>query len=254
MQIRLSACALVALGLLTACATDADPASHTGTEDVSTARAAELIADHGAVVLDIRTGDVLAMASRPGYDPNVFLPYIGEEQFAALRDDPAKPLFPRAFAGVYPPASTFKVVTALAALDSRVIHGASLINSPGGMRIGGRWFKNWHSGHEGRIGVERALARSCNTWFYRVGMDTGAANFCSVAHRLGFGAPTGLPLAGEAGGLMPTEDWMQEKFGQRLADGYLANAAIGQGHVLKALVNALDSDRLHHAYLFSGIT
>ena len=184
------------------------------------------------VVLDVRSGDVLAMASRPGYDPNVFLPYIGEKDFAKLRDDPSKPLFPRAFAGAYPPASTFKVVTALAALDSGVVNGDTRINGPGGLKIGNRWFRNWHSGHEGKIDVERALARSCNTWFYRVGMDTGAENFCSMAQRLGFGRPTGLPLAGEVGGLLPTEGWMREKFGHGFADGYLANAAIGQGEVL----------------------
>lgn len=184
------------------------------------------------VVLDVKTGDVLAMASRPDYDPNVFIPYIGEEQFARLRDDPSKPLFPRAYAGSYPPASTFKVSTALAALDAGVVTGESRINSPPSIKIGTRWFRNWHSKHEGKIGVERAMARSCNTWFYKVGMDTGAQNFSSMAQRLGFGERSGLPLGGETAGVLPSEAWMQEKYGHHFNYGYLANAAIGQGHVL----------------------
>jgi len=184
------------------------------------------------VVIDVKTGDVLALASRPDYDPNAFVPSISETEFAALRDDPANPMFARAFRGAYPPASTYKVVTALAALEAGVVDGGTLVDSPGSMKIGGRYFKNWHSGSEGRINVERALARSCNTWFYKIGMKTGAESFASMSLRLGYGQRTGIPLAAEAPGFVPTDENMMEQYGHLLRDGYLANASIGQGHVL----------------------
>lgn len=184
------------------------------------------------VVIDINTGDVLAMASRPGFDLNDFIPYISTEKYAALRDDPGKPLFARAFQGAYPPASTFKPIVAVTALSNRDIAKNTLINSPAKIKIGNHWFHNWSKTPEGNINVNRAIARSCNPWFYQVGMMTGPSAFLSVARRLGFGSKTDLPLLGETNGLIPNNEWMKKHHGRRLMDGDTANLSIGQGVML----------------------
>lgn len=189
--------------------------------------------DHGAfVVIDIHSGEVLAMASRPGFDLNDFVPFITTEKYAALRDDPGKPLFARAFQGGYPPASTFKPVVAVTALSNGEVHEHTLIDCPAKIKIGNHWMHNWSKSAEGHIDVKRAIARSCNPWFYQVGIKTGPTAFLSVARRLGFGSKTGLPLVGETPGLIPTNEWMRRHHGRKLLDGDTANLAIGQGVML----------------------
>ncbi|MGB0993099.1 MAG: penicillin-binding transpeptidase domain-containing protein [Akkermansiaceae bacterium] len=184
------------------------------------------------VVIDIHTGEVLAMASRPGFDLNDFIPFISTEKYDALRDDPAKPLFARAFQGAYPPASAFKPIVALTALSNGEIYEDSLIDCPGKIKIGNHWFHNWSKSSEGRMTVKRALARSNNPWFYQVGIRTGPTAFLSVARRLGMGSKTGLPLIGETPGLIPSNAWMKKHHGRKLTDGDTANLAIGQGVML----------------------
>lgn len=184
------------------------------------------------VVIDIETGEVLTMASRPSFDLNDFTPYISNTKYKELRDDPGTPLFGRAFQGAYPPASTFKPVVALAALQNRDISEHTLIRCPPAIRIGKHWFRNWTDVPEGDINVKRAIARSCNTWFYQVGIQTGPTAFLSVARRLGFGTKTGLPLVGETPGLIPTNEWMKKNHGRRMLDGDTANLSIGQGVML----------------------
>ena len=184
------------------------------------------------VVIDIHSGEVLAMASRPGFDLNDFVPFISTEKYAELRDDPGTPLFARAYQGAYPPASTFKPVVAVTALTNQDVREKTLIDCPAKIKIGNHWFNNWSKSAEGPINVKRALARSNNPWFYKVGMKTGPTAFLSVARRLGFGSKTGLPLTGETQGLIPSHEWMQENHGRRLMDGDTANLAIGQGVML----------------------
>ncbi len=184
------------------------------------------------VVMDVRTGDVYAMASRPTYDINTWIPAISSDQFRALQEDPDLPLFPRAFRGQYPPASTFKVSVALAALESGAIDGETLVDCPTSIRIGEFTYRNWNKKPEGRLSVMGAIMRSCNTWFYTVGRMTGGDNVSSMAHRFGFGSKTGLPLNAEAAGFMPTDALLKEKFGHGLSHGYLAHVSIGQGSVL----------------------
>lgn len=184
------------------------------------------------VVLEVQSGDVLAMASNPTFDPNAFVPGISEEAFAKLQEDKNLPLFARAFRGVYPPASTFKVPVALAALEAGTVDRFTTIDCPPQLKVGDRYFHNWHRSGEGKLGVVAALMRSCNTWFYKVGLQTGADNVSSMAFRLGFGEATGLPLRAEAAGFIPTNESMMSRYGYALSHGYLANACIGQGHVL----------------------
>ena len=193
----------------------------------------EKYCERGAfVVIDIHTGEVVAMASRPCFDLNDFIPFISNEKYKELREDPGKPLFGRAFQGAYPPASTFKPVVAVTALSNGEVHEFSLIDCPEKIKIGKHWFHNWSKEPEGFIDVKRAIARSCNPWFYKVGIQTGPTAFLSVARRLGFGSKTGLPLIGETEGLVPTNEWMVKNHNRRMMDGDTANLSIGQGVML----------------------
>jgi penicillin-binding protein 2 len=184
------------------------------------------------VVLDVITGEVLVMASRPSFDLNAFIPGINETDFQALNEDPSTPLYGRAFQSVYPPASSFKPIVALAALNNGTVTATSEIYCPADITIGRTVMHNWSKTPEGSINVKRALARSCNTWFYQVGIDVGPSSFLNLARRLGFGERTGLPLIGENPGLVPNDEWMLENEKRRILDGDTANLSIGQGSLL----------------------
>ena len=184
------------------------------------------------VVMDIYTGEVLVLASWPVFDPNLFIPYISTENFTALQEDEDIPLYARAFRGVYPPASTFKVPVAAAALETGTVDETMLFGCPSSLYIGDRTFRNWNKNGEAPMNVVKALTRSCNTWFYKVGMSTGAAAIHGAATRMGLGRPTGLPLSAEAEGFIPSDEWNLEKIGTKMGGGDIANMSIGQGRVL----------------------
>jgi penicillin-binding protein 2 len=184
------------------------------------------------VVVDVVTGEVLVMASRPSFNLNNFIPGISANQFQALQDDPANPLFGRAFQSAYPPASSYKPVVALAALNAGKVTEFSTVYSPASMRIGNHTFRNWSKTPEGSIDVKRAIARSTNTWFYQVGIDIGPSTFLALSRRLGLGERTGLPLIGETPGLVPNDEWMMKNEGRRILNGDTANMSIGQGSLL----------------------
>ena len=184
------------------------------------------------VVIDVVTGEVLVMASRPSFDLNHFIPNISDSEFKALGDDPAQPLFGRAFQSAYPPASSYKPIIALAALNNGVVTADTLIDCPAAISVGRTVFNNWTKIPEGEINVKRALARSCNTWFYQVGIKVGPSAFLNLSRRLGFGDRTGLPLIGETPGLVPSDEWMIQHEKRRILDGDTANLSIGQGSLL----------------------
>ncbi len=184
------------------------------------------------VVIDVNTGEVLVMASRPSFDLNLFVPGISDKDFEELKNDVSQPLFGRAFQSAYPPASAFKPVVALAALNSGAVTEFSTIYCPAAMTIGRTEFKNWSKNPEGSINVKRALARSCNTWFYQVGIDIGPTLFLDLSRRLGFGERSGLPLMGETPGLVPSDEWMLKNEKRRILNGDTANLSIGQGTLL----------------------
>jgi penicillin-binding protein 2 len=184
------------------------------------------------VVIDVVTGEVLVMASRPSFDLNNFIPGINEADFKALEEDPSQPLFGRAFQSAYPPASSYKPIVALAALNNGTVTPTSEIYCPAAISIGRTVFNNWSKTPEGSINVKRALARSCNTWFYQVGIDVGPSAFLGLSRRLGFGERTGLPLIGESPGLVPSDEWMMKNEKRRILDGDTANLSIGQGSLL----------------------
>jgi penicillin-binding protein 2 len=181
------------------------------------------------VIIDPNSGDILAMASWPTYDPNLFIPTISAEKFKGLQDDPDIPLLPRAFRSSYPPGSTFKVAVGIAALDSGAVGPNDEYECVPAIEIGNLTFHNWKKGDRGPMNFLRALTESCDTWFYQVGIKTGAEPIIDWALKLGFGAKCGIPLRGEVEGRVPNDEYMKATHGRKLLNGDIANLSIGQG-------------------------
>jgi penicillin-binding protein 2 len=181
------------------------------------------------VIVDPNNGDILAMASWPTYDPNLFIPTISAEKFKRLQDDPDIPLLPRAFRSSYPPGSTFKVAVGIAALESGAVRPNDEYECVPAIEIGNLTFHNWKKGDRGAMNFIRALTESCDTWFYQVGIKTGAEPIIDWALKLGFGAKCGVPLRGEVEGRVPNDQYMKATHGRKLLNGDIANLSIGQG-------------------------
>ena len=193
-------------------------------------KALEAKAKRGAiVVVDPNNGDILAMASWPSYDPNAFTPTISTEKFKALQDDPDIPLLPRAFRSSYPPGSTFKVAVGIAALESGTVRSDDEFDCVPAIQIGNLTFHNWKKTDRGPLNFVQALTESCDTWFYQVGIKTGAEPILDWAQKLGFGAKSGIPLRGEVEGRVPNDQYMKATHGRKLLNGDIANLSIGQG-------------------------
>ncbi len=182
------------------------------------------------VIMDVRNGDIMAMASNPQFDPNDFIPAITQAKYTALAEDPAKPLFPRAYRASYPPASTFKAAVALGFLESGYISPNDLYPCPNAWKVGDLLMRNWNVKGEGSMNVVGALTRSCNTWFYEVASRAGADSMSYMATRLGLGQKTGIPL-NEAEGFIPSNRFWLDKHGYMMSDGEEAVMSIGQGTV-----------------------
>src|SRR5881398_2060434 len=195
-------------------------------------KALEAKAKRGAIVIvDPNNGDILALASWPTYDPNLFVPSISAEQLKALQDDPDIPLLPRAYRSSYPPGSTFKIAVGIAALESAAVSPDDRFDCVPAIQIGNVTFHNWKKGARGALNFVQALTESCDTWFYQVGIKTGAEPIVDWALKLGFGAKCGIPLRGEAEGRVPNDEYMKATHGRRLLNGDIANLSIGQGDV-----------------------
>lgn len=193
-------------------------------------KALEAKAKRGAIVIvEPNSGDILAMASWPTYDPNAFTPTISAEKFKALQDDPDIPLLPRAFRSSYPPGSTFKVAVGIAALETRAVTSEDQYDCVPAITIGNIVFHNWKKTDRGPMNFVEALTESCDTWFYQVGIKTGADPILDWAQRLGFGAKCGIPLRGEVEGRVPNDQYMKATHGRKLLNGDIANLSIGQG-------------------------
>jgi penicillin-binding protein 2 len=193
-------------------------------------KALEAKAKRGAIVImDPNNGDVLALASWPDYNPNVFVPSISPENFKALQDDPGIPLLPRAFRSSYPPGSTFKVAVGIAALESGSVTSDEQYQCVPSIQIGNMVFHNWKKSDRGFLNFVQALTESCDTWFYQVGIKTGADPIIDWAQKLGFGAKTGIPIRGEVEGRVPNDSYMKATHGRKLLNGDIANLSIGQG-------------------------
>lgn len=185
-----------------------------------------------AVVVNPWNGDVLALASSPGYDLNAFSPSVGPELWEQLRTDPAKPLLNRALAGSYAPGSTFKPVVALAALENGRATAKTMFNCPGYFMLGSARFNCWLTRGHGPLDMEGALEHSCNVYFFRLGLQCGWDVIYQMAAALGFGQKTGISADFEVPGLLPNNAWKRRVQRDSWRDGDTCNASIGQGALL----------------------
>jgi penicillin-binding protein 2 len=185
-----------------------------------------------AVVMDVTTGEVLALASVPSFDPHDFINGISSAKWKALLNDIKAPLMNKPLQAMYPPASTFKMVTALAALRNGVIASHDRIFCPGVFRLGSGRYHCWKRGGHGSLNMEQAIAHSCDVYFYEVTRRMGIQALAETARDMGLGAPTGIELAGERGGLVPDEAWKHQRFKQPWHPGETIIAGIGQGYML----------------------
>jgi penicillin-binding protein 2 len=203
------------------------------------------------VVLDVATGEILAAASRPAFDPNLLVGGISTRLWRQLTEDPAKPLFNRISQAMYSPGSIFKPMVALEALAAGVVEPETrLVGCTGGMQLGRRFFRCWeHSGH-GRTNLVEAMAQSCDVYFYQVGGSLGIERLASVARLFGFGDVTGADLDSESRGLVPDTAWYDKHLGKgKWTEGNIWNVSIGQGEVL---VNCLQMARAFAALANGG--
>ena len=184
------------------------------------------------VVIDPNNGEILAMASQPGFNPNEFVPVVKKEVFEKYSNDEAAPLMPRAYRSAYPPGSAFKVVVGFAALESGKITSENRFDCPAAITIGDHTFRNWKKSGAGSLNFVQALTQSCNTWFYQVALKIGADPIIEYAHRLGLGKRTGIPIYAESDGNIPTDDYMMRVHKRVIKRGDVANMAIGQGDIL----------------------
>ena len=196
--------------------------------------AAEKIAAHqsgSVVVMDVITGDILAMVSTPGFDPSTFARGITQSEWRELLDNPERPLHNKSIAGVYPPGSTYKMVTALAALESKAIDPWSRLPCVGFLELGSIKFHCWLKGGHGSTNVVEAIAQSCDCFFYEAARRAGIDRISDMAQRLGFGKMSELGLPGESAANQPTRAWKQEKIGKPWQHGDTFNLGIGQGYM-----------------------
>jgi len=185
-----------------------------------------------AVVMDIESGDILALASGPSFDPNLFVRGISTTDFRGLLDNEYRPLVNKTVQGMYPPGSTFKMVTALAALDAGVTDGQERVFCPGHMDVSGNRFHCWKRGGHGRVNLVSALSESCDVYMYEMAQRCGIDKINEMSTRLGLGIRYDLPITSVAGGLNPTREWKRNNRNSEWRIGDTVNASIGQGFVL----------------------
>jgi len=187
----------------------------------------------GAVIaMDPANGEILALASNPSFDQNDFVSGMSREKWEALVSNPQRPMENKALQGEYPPASTYKIVTAMAGLEEGVIDEDSTFFCPGYYNYGDRAFHCWKEGGHGTVNVVKALSESCDVFFYQVGQRLGVDRIAWYAKASGLGAPTEIDLDNEAGGLVPTANWKKNRTGIEWQGGETLSVAIGQGYNL----------------------
>jgi len=184
-----------------------------------------------AVVLDPRTGEVLAFTSRPGYDPNNFAAGIDRATWAGLNTDPLKPLQNRAIQGLYSPGSTFKIAVAVAALEEGVITSDFRVSCRGSAVFFGRPFQCWKRGGHGSVDLRHAMEQSCNVYYYTIGNMVGVDRIHKWATLLGLGEKTGIDLPNEIEGLVPSTEWKRRRYNEKWYAGETISVSIGQGQV-----------------------
>lgn len=194
----------------------------------------------GAVVaMDPMTGYILVMASSPTFDQNAFVSGMSREEWNSLTSDSGYPMTNRVIQAEYPPASTYKIVTAMAGLEEGAIDIETQVHCPGHYAFGDRVFRCWKKGGHGDLNVVRAIAESCDVYFYKVGEAIGVDKIAQYAQMGGLGDKTGISLDNEGRGLIPTKAWKKRRLGESWHQGETLNVSIGQGYNLTTPVQML---------------
>ncbi|HIO23490.1 MAG TPA: penicillin-binding protein 2 [Nitrospinaceae bacterium] len=202
------------------------------------------------VVMKVQSGEIIAMVSKPSFDPNFFATGVSRKKWNNLVRDEKNPLQNRAVNGQYPPASTYKLVTAYAALSEKVVEPESTIFCPGYFRLGKRNYRCWKKKGHGNMNLHDALVQSCDVYFYTLGHRLGIDNLAKYANRLGLGELTGIELQGEKPGLVPSRQWKKRFKNEPWFPGETISASIGQGY---NLVTPLQSARMISTIASGGI-
>jgi penicillin-binding protein 2 len=192
-----------------------------------------------AVAMDPATGHILAMASSPSFDQNDFVSGMSHEKWSTLISNPFRPMENKAIQAEYPPASAYKIVTAMAGLEEGVIDEKTSFHCPGYYKYGDRVFRCWDKKGHGNVNVVQALTVSCDVFFYQVGQKLGADRLAWYAKASGLGSKTGINLDQEAEGLIPTTAWKKERTGIAWQGGETLSVAIGQGYNLVTPIQML---------------
>lgn len=200
---------------------------------ISAYRALEAKDRVGSVVaVDVHTGEILAMVSRPSYDPSRFSRGISKEYWGSLTADERNPLRDRTVQEHYSPGSTFKVFTAIAALEEGIVDERTEINCPGYFKLGRRKSHCWKKWGHGKVNVYRALGESCDVYFYKIATKLDIDVLAKYAKMFGFSSKTGINLPREITGLIPTKEWKKKRFGEEWQVGETLSCVIGQSYVL----------------------
>ena len=188
----------------------------------------------GLVALDPRTGGVLAMVSRPGFDPNLFVDGIDPEAWKGLNESPERPMVNRVLRGIYPPGSTIKPLMALAGLELGIRKPGDSIVDPGYFTLPNsrHQYRDWKRGGHGVVDLRKSIAQSCDTYYYRLAVDMGIDRMHDYLAQFGFGEKSGIDLEGESSGLLPSRDWKQRRWKKPWYPGETVIAGIGQGYHL----------------------
>lgn len=185
-----------------------------------------------AVAIDVNSGEVLAFASNPGFDPALFTGRMPPDKWKEYLEDKRHPLENKALKGMYPPGSTFKIITAIAGLEAGLIDAHTTIDCPGYYKFGNSTFKCWQKKGHGQVDLKKALRESCDVYFYKLAERLGVDRIAACAKRFGLGAPLGIGLENEKGGVIPTQEWKLKRFGKKWFQGETLSVGIGQGYVL----------------------
>ena len=184
------------------------------------------------VVMDPRNGEILGLVSRPAFDPNIFTRKISSEDWKKMNAEGEAIFTNRAIQGEYPPASTFKLIVAIAALEEGLIDTKEEFVCTGSHQVGNRTFRCWKKSGHGKTNIIEGIVHSCDIFFYQLGQRVGVEKIALYANKLGLGMPTGIDLPGESCGLIPTSKWKKRRLGVSWYPGDTANTSIGQGFVL----------------------
>lgn len=208
---------------------------------------------NGALVaMDTRTGRILAMVSKPSFDPSIFARNVTPEEWKELIDHPFHPLQNKGIQGLYPPGSVFKIITGIAGLETGAITPSTQVTCTGAFPYGNRDFRCWKEGGHGVVNLYRAMVESCDIYFYQVGLKVGVDAIARYSAEFGLGKKTGISLSHEKLGTVPSTSWKKKRFGVPWYSGETLSLAVGQGYLnatplqLVGLISAVANGGMLH--------